>query len=106
MKKPNLKLIDSLKFQDKIKINGITLFRANSPADIDQKETYWEYEFYEKWDKNKNLLPKTSHIVRIYSNFQTTTKKGLKTIETKSYKKATILDLINKKEQEIIKIEK
>jgi hypothetical protein len=105
MIKKDLEIFDFLRFQDKIKINGKVLFRSNSPHDINLKEKYWEYEFYDKWDKKKNLLPKTSHLVKLYSTFKKKNKNGRQVIETKEYKRATLLDLNNKKEEEILTIE-
>ena len=104
MRKIDLEIFDFLKFQDKIEVNGKILFRSNAPKDIDYKETFWEYEFYDKWNKKKNLLPKTSHIVRIYSIFEKKNKNGREIVETKEYKKATLLNLSNKKEEEVISI--
>ncbi len=93
-----------MKFQEKISINGQTLYRSNEPRDLNTQEWYWEYEFYSKWDKKKNILPKPSHIVKVYTSFAKKIDNGQEFLEVKDYLKGILKDLRSNTEEKITSI--
>ena len=105
MNPEKLDVVCSLKFQDKIKINGKLLFRGNWPHDFNTQDNYWEYEFYTDWDKGKNLLPKHSHLVKVYTSFKKKIKNGKEIFEVDNYLRGVLKDLGSGKEEKIKSIE-
>lgn len=102
MEDEKLELISQLKFNDVVKINGDILYRTNEPKDLSTYDNYWEYSFYKDWDKSKNMLPKPSHLVRVYVKF----KKINNSYIIDKYIKGILIDLNNQNEEEIISIQK
>lgn len=103
--KLNLDKIASLKFQDKIILNGRTLYRAQEYPDFDSHKNTVDFLFYESWDKRKALLPKPNYVVRLHIRVRKTFKPdGWTTGEVQSYKKAELIDLGTGKEEIILSL--
>jgi len=106
MNPEKLEILGSLKFGEKIIVNGITLYRGNEPRDLNTQDNYWEYEFYKNWDKKKNLLPPTSHIIKVYVSFKREIENGKEIFRVNNYFKGILRDLQNNSEEEITEIRK
>lgn len=104
MNPEKLEIFGSLKFQEKVIVNGKILYRGNEPRDVNTQDDYWEYEFYTDWDKKKNLLPPTSHIIKVYVSFKKEIEDGREIFKVNNYLKGVLKDLQNNSEEEIIEV--
>jgi hypothetical protein len=101
MNPDRLEIFGDLKFQDKLEINGKPMYRSNSPPDVNTQDNYWEYEFYTDWDKGKNLLPKPSHLVKVYVTFIKKIKDNREIYETENYHRGELINLETLQSEEI-----
>ncbi len=102
----NLDYISSLRFKNDIIINSQKLFRGHEPRDLNTLFNFWEYTFYDVWDTEKSLLPSTSHIVRVYVDFQPRKVNGKEVWRESRILRATISKIATDYEEEIVEISK
>lgn len=104
MNPEKLEIVGSLKFQDKLLVNGKIIYRGNEARDINTQDHYWIYEFYTKWDKTANLLPKPSYIVKVYVSFKKEIVNGKEIFKFDKHLKGVLIDLQTNTEEEIISL--
>ncbi len=101
MNPPELEVIGGLAFQEPIVINGKLLYRSEEVRELNTIEKYWEYFFYGKWDKQRNLLPPCTCKVRVYVDFETKMINGKETFVVSKYLKGVMINLKTGLEEEI-----
>lgn len=100
--KIDFELIDKLKFQGAIRINGRALYRAQEYPDWNTGDSTIKYLFYDSWDKKKNILPKPNYLIILYVKMRrekqrdSWVKYGIS-----EYKKGEIQNLETKEKEEI-----
>ena len=97
--------IELLRANDKVFINGLILYRSYEHRELNTKESYWEYTFYTDWDKQKNILPRPTHVVRIYVTFKKIAENEKEIYRVDKYVKGTITDISTSSQNEITSIE-